>query len=255
LNQLDRELSSFQSRRSNANAEAERLQASIIRNREMLVEIDAEIESLLDQLQITDEDFAFIRSRIQYYQNELTRWERMGDDELWRNARAFAQLREDYNQTRQIPLTRLPEFVRDFNELNRRFTDIEATLDRNRQSRGYWEEPYTVNSGDTWLSIAGGDPIREGIIRRANRLPARAHDHPSTHLPNLTDGLRIIIPQGLPTQWRVFRGESLWRISQYPEVYGTGTQWPRLYRANRDQIRDPNLIFPNQIFVVPRDDN
>ncbi|MFQ5626314.1 MAG: LysM peptidoglycan-binding domain-containing protein [Methyloligellaceae bacterium] len=28
--------------------------------------------------------------------------------------------------------------------------------------------------------------------------------------------------------------------------------WPMLYRANRDQIRDPDLIFPKQIFAIPR---
>ena len=255
LIQLDREMASFQSRRANANAEAERLEVSIAQQRELIAGVDAEIRVLLDALGITDEDFAYLRTRIQYYQDQLTNWERMSDDELWRNARTFTQLREDYNLTRQNRLARLPEFQRDFNDLNRRFVAIEDALDRSRRARGYWEEPYTVRRGDTWLSIAGNDPIREGIVRRANRLPARAHDHPSRHLPTLSEGLRIVIPHGLPTQWRVFRGESLWRIASYPEVYGTGTQWPRIYRANRDQIRDPNLIFPNQIFVIPRDDN
>jgi len=255
LNQLDREMASFQTRRSNAIAEAERLEASIANLNGQIEVIDADIRVLLDALGITDEDFAYLRTRIQYYQDQLTNWERMSDDELWRNARTFTQLREDYNLTRQNRLARLPEFQRDFNDLNRRFVAIEDALDRTRRTRGYWEEPYTVRRGDTWLSIAGNDPIREGIVRRANRLPARAHDHPSRHLPTLSEGLRIVIPHGLPTQWRVFRGESLWRIASYPEVYGTGTQWPRIYRANRDQIRDPNLIFPNQVFVIPRDDN
>jgi len=255
LIQLDREMASLQQRRANAIADAERINTSIAALNGQIAELDVEIARLLDVLGITDEDFAYLRGRIRYYQDQLTNWERMSDDELWRNVRAFTQLREDYNETRQNRLARLPEFQRDLNDLNRRFVSIEETIDRTRRARGYWEEPYTVRRGDTWLSIAGNDPIREGIIRRANRLPERAHDNPSRHLPTLTEGLRIVVPHGLPTQWRVFRGESLWRISSYPEVYGTGTQWPRIYRANRDQIRDPNLIFPNQIFVIPRDDN
>jgi nucleoid-associated protein YgaU len=47
----------------------------------------------------------------------------------------------------------------------------------------------------------------------------------------------------------VSRGDSLWRISRI--TYGTGTQYAIVYRANRDRIRDPNLIHPGQILVLP----
>jgi nucleoid-associated protein YgaU len=47
----------------------------------------------------------------------------------------------------------------------------------------------------------------------------------------------------------VSRGDSLWRISRI--TYGIGTQYAIVYRANRDRIRDPNLIHPGQILVLP----
>lgn len=47
----------------------------------------------------------------------------------------------------------------------------------------------------------------------------------------------------------VSRGDSLWRISRL--TYGVGTQYAVVYRANRDQIRDPNRIYPGQIFILP----
>jgi len=47
----------------------------------------------------------------------------------------------------------------------------------------------------------------------------------------------------------VSRGESLWRISRI--TYGDGTRYAIVYRANRDRIRDPNLIHPGQILVLP----
>jgi nucleoid-associated protein YgaU len=56
----------------------------------------------------------------------------------------------------------------------------------------------------------------------------------------------------LPTQWTVKRGECLYRISSYEEIYADGTKWPRIYRANRDQIEDPNLIYVDQILAIPR---
>jgi len=44
-------------------------------------------------------------------------------------------------------------------------------------------------------------------------------------------------------------GNSLWRIAR--RAYGSGAQYTVIYEANIDQIRDPDLIFPGQIFSVP----
>ncbi len=47
----------------------------------------------------------------------------------------------------------------------------------------------------------------------------------------------------------VSRGDSLWRISR--TNYGEGTRYAVIYKANREQIRNPDLIYPGQVFVVP----
>jgi nucleoid-associated protein YgaU len=47
----------------------------------------------------------------------------------------------------------------------------------------------------------------------------------------------------------VSRGDSLWRISRLN--YGVGTRYALVYRANRARIRDPNRIYPGQVFVLP----
>lgn len=44
-------------------------------------------------------------------------------------------------------------------------------------------------------------------------------------------------------------GNSLWRIAR--RAYGRGAQYTIIYAANQDQIRDPDLIYPGQIFEVP----
>ncbi|HEX9646306.1 MAG TPA: LysM peptidoglycan-binding domain-containing protein [Alphaproteobacteria bacterium] len=44
-------------------------------------------------------------------------------------------------------------------------------------------------------------------------------------------------------------GNSLWRIAR--RVYGRGVRHTLIFEANRDQIRDPDLIYPGQIFLVP----
>lgn len=44
-------------------------------------------------------------------------------------------------------------------------------------------------------------------------------------------------------------GNSLWRIAR--RIYGKGVQYTIIYEANADQIRDPDLIYPGQIFEIP----
>lgn len=44
-------------------------------------------------------------------------------------------------------------------------------------------------------------------------------------------------------------GNSLWRLAR--EAYGAGTQYTVIYEANREQIRNPDLIYPGQVFFVP----
>jgi LysM domain len=57
----------------------------------------------------------------------------------------------------------------------------------------------------------------------------------------------VVVPRIATTT--VSRGDSLWRISRL--TYGAGTRYAVIYKANREQIRHPNLIYPGQIFVVP----
>lgn len=44
-------------------------------------------------------------------------------------------------------------------------------------------------------------------------------------------------------------GNSLWAIAT--DTYGDGFKYVYVYEANRDLIRDPDLIYPGQVFVLP----
>jgi nucleoid-associated protein YgaU len=48
----------------------------------------------------------------------------------------------------------------------------------------------------------------------------------------------------------VRRGNSLWWIAR--RMYGEGVRYAAIYSANRDLIRDPNLIYPGQVFKLPK---
>jgi hypothetical protein len=57
----------------------------------------------------------------------------------------------------------------------------------------------------------------------------------------------VVVPKIATTT--VSRGDSLWRLSRL--TYGAGTRYAIIYKANREQIRNPHLIHPGQIFVLP----
>lgn len=56
-----------------------------------------------------------------------------------------------------------------------------------------------------------------------------------------------------PVDGRVIirRGDTLWRISR--DTYGLGRRYTVIYLANGDQIRDPDLIYPGQVFRLPEE--
>ncbi len=59
-------------------------------------------------------------------------------------------------------------------------------------------------------------------------------------------------PVQLPSTYTVRRGETLPQIAGRAEIYNNSSLWPLIYRANRDQIRDPKRLWPGQVLSIPR---
>jgi nucleoid-associated protein YgaU len=47
------------------------------------------------------------------------------------------------------------------------------------------------------------------------------------------------------------KGDNLWTISK--RTYGSGLRYTTIYLSNRDQIKNPDLIWPGQVFVMPKE--
>jgi LysM repeat protein len=52
-----------------------------------------------------------------------------------------------------------------------------------------------------------------------------------------------------PKSYTVKKGDSLWRIAQ--QQLGAGARWPEIYDLNKDKIKNPNLIYAGQAFILP----
>jgi len=53
--------------------------------------------------------------------------------------------------------------------------------------------------------------------------------------------------------YEVVGGDNLWNISAKDSIYANPYQWPLIYKANRDKIKDADLIHPGQVFDIDRD--
>lgn len=49
--------------------------------------------------------------------------------------------------------------------------------------------------------------------------------------------------------YTVVRDDCLWNIAK--KFYGNGSQYTKIYNANKDKIKSPNLIYPGQVLTIP----
>ncbi len=56
-----------------------------------------------------------------------------------------------------------------------------------------------------------------------------------------------------PLTYKVKKGETLIDIAQRREIFNDKFMWPLIYKANRDQMRDPQVVFPGQVLSIPRE--
>ncbi len=92
---------------------------------------------------------------------------------------------------------------------------------------------------------AAGAPVAAAPGSPPAGAPAAAP--PAAGRPVASTPGTVVVPEVKTTI--VSRGDSLWRISQ--RVYGQGIRYTVIYGANDTQIRDPDLIYPGQVFVLP----
>ena len=63
--------------------------------------------------------------------------------------------------------------------------------------------------------------------------------------------LEEVIEKSKPNYYEVEKGDSLWKITK--RFYILGGEWIKVFEANLDKIKNPNLIYPYQRFTIPKE--
>lgn len=96
------------------------------------------------------------------------------------------------------------------------------------------------------------DKIAE--IRRKeeeDRLRREEIDRQRALLPILIEKGKYLIKTNYQVRLIPERRDCLWRIAEYEFIFNNPWKWPVIYQANKEQIKDPHMIFPGQLFDIP----
>jgi nucleoid-associated protein YgaU len=97
-------------------------------------------------------------------------------------------------------------------------------------------------------SLSPKQPVEPGVHRlRLDLLTANGRVAARVELPFLRETLTLsqVGSGSVVVQPR----QTLWRLAR--RAYGSGIHYTVIYQANRDQIRDPRLIYVGQVFALP----
>lgn len=95
------------------------------------------------------------------------------------------------------------------------------------------------------------EPVGSETAEAPAPAPAEGGETPATPAQETVAAAPENAAPAAPREGRIViqPGNNLWRISRV--LYGTGSKFTMLYEANKDQIRNPNLIYPGQVFRTP----
>ena len=228
-----------------------------------IAEVDKETASLKTQIAdavkkigATDKEiYALIKSnkdgveafsaKIDALSGQIRGLQRLSGEELYKKRDEVKAIEDKLAELKRNPISALPEIAD-------KISAVEGMLARlkDKMPKIAPAKYHTVVRGDCLWNIAKketyySDPYMWPRIYRANKDKIKDADliYPEQVLT---------VPMGIPPGHHlVVRGEWLSKIAGYTNVYNDRTQWTKIYEANRDQVKDANLILPAQLLVIP----
>lgn len=230
-----------------------------------IAEVQRETSSLRGQINQTEGKIAAVQQEIyeliqsdeagvKQFERELDRTvsqiqglRYLSAEELHKQRGEIKALRDRFNQLKVNPICYLPEIRQRVETIEGMLADLEAAVPKVAPP-----DYYTVVRGDCLWGIAKKkeiyvDPYLWPWIYSTNRDKIK---NSNLIYPDWV----LTIPRGVgPGQHLVVRGEWLSKIAGYSHIYGDPTKWTKIYQVNKDQIKNPNLIYPAYVLEIPQE--
>ena len=166
----------------------------------------------------------------------------LSEMELFARRREIEDLEEQLDGLKAMKIAHLPEAREKIQHVEALLEKVKAML----PAKGI--DKYTVLRGDSLWKISMSpdvyaDPYMWPRIYVENRTLIK---NPDLIFPDWV----LDLPFGVEmNQHLVLSGQHLSSIADM--VYGDASKWHKIYRANKSQILNPNMVFPAQVFNTP----
>lgn len=105
--------------------------------------------------------------------------------------------------------------------------------------------PNTITGGCSFsMTLKEIRVAKPAYIKQVTQTPSSTVTKQSTQ-----SGTQQVQKNTNQTYYTVKKGDTLWAIAK--AFYGNGSQFNKIYEANKDKIKNPNLIYPDQVFLIP----
>jgi len=103
---------------------------------------------------------------------------------------------------------------------------------------------YATATSKAWEAEAAANAAREEALAKAMEEEEVVEEVAVEEVAEEAERIYVV------GTWQRDR-DCLWNIAKKPRFYGDPWKWKRIYRANTDKIKDPDLIYPGQRLVIP----
>jgi len=93
------------------------------------------------------------------------------------------------------------------------------------------------------------DALKNNLLSALPEFYDRVHNQMQRMLDSWVE--QVVKEEPKDAMYTVVKGDCLWFIARKKDYYGNGFAWPKIYNANRDQIKNPDLIYLKQVFRIP----
>lgn len=188
------------------------------------------------------------------------------------SAEVFAQEQKMTKEEWQNEINRLTErkasLTTELNALKKEVADLKSTSEKLQTYEDCMKELYAM-VGATKADIDNFRARLDALSKKIDNKEAPKADRQAeldamkknkiSALPEFFDKVHNQLQRKLDAwveapieiNYTVVKGDCLWNIAKKKEHYDNPFAWPIIYKANRDKIKNPDLIYPKQVFRIP----
>ncbi|MBN1894434.1 LysM peptidoglycan-binding domain-containing protein [bacterium] len=250
MDEYKAELADYTARQADSEAKIAKLEGEIEALKKEIdgvqANINAEWEAIYDVMGVTYAEVDAYRSELNAIDAEIDGLAALSPEELFEKADQVDALKKRIAEAKANKIGILSEMEEKIAALEGKLANLEAKIPGNKYDQ------YTVVRGDYLWKIAKkpdiyADPYQWIRIYCVNKDQIKDPD-----VINPDQVFNIARGVGR-NEHLVEKGEWLSKISGYSKVFSDPTKWTKLYEANKDIVRNANLIYPYQVLTIPRD--